>query len=269
MKNLKNRLAFSLLELIIVIIILGIVAAISSEIIAKVYENYIVQRAQHRSSIKTQLAINQIANRLQYAIPGTLIRRVGKTGTAENIASPLGGTDPDSYNVLQWVASDADSFEAISNTGIPGWSGFCDLDASSTTTISTPASDFTLANALQSNLGGPGTFAIYFPGDPVAYYGTGAGSTITLTTPVSYIYERYKLAWTSYALVVEGGDLYLYYNFLPTIGATIGTTKSLLVKNVVNFKFEGRGQTTRIKLCLEENIGDSESISSCKEKAVF
>ena len=63
-----------MLELIFVIVILGIVSSIGAEIIAKIYGQYIIQRAQHRASIKTELAATQIANRLRYAIPGTVYR---------------------------------------------------------------------------------------------------------------------------------------------------------------------------------------------------
>ncbi len=273
LRNIKSRLAFSMLEVVFVIVILGIVASIGAELIAKVYENYIVQRAQHRSSIKTQLAMNQIVNRLRYAIPGTIVRRVGKTGTPE-LATETMTIDPsgETYTVLQWAASDGDSFEAISSDTDrkPGWSGFCDIDASDSDTIVTPGSNFTLTNTIQSNLGGTGSFAIYFPHDPTAHFGTGAGQTIALDANTTRIVERYKLAWTSYALVVEDGDLRLYYNFSPVTGAAIGTANSLLLKNVTNFKFETRGQTTRIKLCVEENIGEGNiTIPSCKEKAVF
>ncbi len=277
LRNIKSRLAFSMLEVVFVIVILGIVASIGAELIAKVYENYIVQRAQHRSSIKTQLTMNQIVNRLRYAIPGTIVRRVGRAGTPE-LATETMTIDPsgESYSVLQWVASDGDSFEAITSsasTGAarrPGWSGLCDIDASDSDTIVTPGSNFTLTNTIQSNLGGTGSFAIYFPHDPTAHLGTGAGQTIALDANTTRIVERYKLAWTSYALVVENGDLRLYYNFSPVTGAAIGTTSSLLLKNVTNFKFESRGQTTRIKLCVEENIGEGNvTIPSCKEKAVF
>ncbi len=278
-KSIKSRLAFSMLELIFVIIILGIVASLGAEIIAKVYESYIVQRAQHRASIKTQLALNQIVNRLRYAIPGTIVRRVGKGGTAELVTEAM-IDDPtgESYTVLQWVASDGDSFEAIDSSTSsgaarrPGWSGFCDINATDPadpTNISTPGSDLDLTNIIQGNLGGNGNFAIFFPNDSIAHYGTGAGQTITLDNNATRIVERYKLAWSSYALVVENGDLFLYYNFAPTTGTAIGNSKSLLLKNVINFKFTARGQTTRLKLCVEENIGESETIPSCKEKAVF
>lgn len=278
MLNMKrNRSAFSMLELVFVIAILGIVSSLGAEIIAKVYENYVVQRAQHRASVKTQLALNQISNRLRYAVPGTIVRRVGKTGTAETFDQALGSSQDD-YTVLQWVAYDGDSFEAITSDANrqPGWSGFCDLNASSSSSIVTPGSNFTLTNAIQANLGGDGNFNVYFPDDyaadgtPISHPGTGAGDIITLSPAVNIIKERYKLAWTSYALVVEAnGDLRLYYDFSPTFAATIGGTSSLLIKNVTNFKFKGGGGTTRIKLCVEENIGDAANIPSCKEKAVF
>jgi len=268
--NIKNRPAFSMLELVFVIVILGIVSSIGAEVIAKVYENYIVQRAQHRASIKSQIAINQIANRLRYVIPGTMVRRVGKAGAAEALMGNM-ASNADHYTVLQWVATDGESFEAISASATrrPGWSGFCDLNASTRTNINTPGSNLALTNIIQTNLGRTGKFAIYFPNDPIAHYGTGAGQTITLDNNATTIVERYKLAWTSYALVVEGGDLNLYYNFAPTTATAIGNTKSLLLQNVTNFKFERRGQTTRIKLCVEENIGNGVTIPSCKEKAVF
>ncbi len=273
MKNIKNRLAFSMLELVFVIVILGIVASIGAEVIAKVYESYIVQRAHHRASIKTQLALNQITNRLRYAIPSTVTRKLTKDGGYEFLSEDMNlDSTGEGYTVLQWVAYDGDSFEAITSTSRrPGWSGFCDINAATppVSVLSTPGSNFTLTNTIQANLGGSGRFAIYFPNDPVAHYGTGSDDTITLDNNITRIVERYKLAWTSYALVVENGDLILYYDFDPTIGTNTVGSSSLLLKNVTNFKFKGRGQTIRIKLCVEENIDTNETVSSCKEKAVF
>ncbi|MCB4762456.1 MAG: type II secretion system protein, partial [Sulfurovum sp.] len=43
-----------MLEVVFVTVILGIVASIGAEIIANVYESYIVQRAQYRAAIKTE-----------------------------------------------------------------------------------------------------------------------------------------------------------------------------------------------------------------------
>jgi len=259
------RKAFSMIEVVFVIVILGIVSSIGAEIIANVYENYIVQRAQHRASIKTQLALNQITNRLRHAIPNTMGRRVDKTSPfllATNLA-------PGNYSVLQWVGADVESFEAITSTSnrSPGWSGFIDIDASNPGSLSSPASNFSLANTIKTNLGRTGNYAIYFPGDPTPYPATVLGSTIT--TAAGRIVERYKLSSSSHALVVENGDLMFYTNFSPIVGSNILGTGRLLLKNVSNFKFQTRGQTTRIKICVEEKITNGLTIPSCKEKAIF
>lgn len=272
MKQYRFRPAFSMLELIFVIVILGIVSSLGSEMIAKVYESYIVQRAEYRASIKTELAAKQIANRLASAIPGTIVRRSALTGgTIESIndAMSLAG---DSYIALQWVGAEAESFNA---TSTPGWSGFCDIDASNKNSISTPGSDLSLVNTISTKLGKPSNFAIYFPYDQTAYYGSGTSNLITLDNNTSHIVEHYKLARTSYALVAEvngrgGKDLYLYYNFIPTPAIDIPTTtKSLLLANFSSFKFKGAGRTIRFKICKQENIGEDFNVTDCKEKAVF
>jgi Tfp pilus assembly protein PilE len=270
-----------MLELIFVIIILGIVASIGSEIIAKVYEQYIIQRAQHRASIKTELASAQIASRLSYAISGTVRRRVD-TNTGEDINSPAGAGN---FNVLQWVGEDGDSFKTItSNTNRrPGWSGFADIDAWSTggTTIATPGSKLSLATTIVGNLSNNGTViktlgdaSLYFPADtgvvehPIASV---TNTTITLSTAPTSVVEQYKLAWTSYALVTNSaGDLTLYYNFSPSIDSDYTNGQSqLLLRNVSTFRFRGDGRTIRFKICSEEEIGEDFNITSCKEKVVF
>ncbi len=50
------RKAFSIIEIVFVIVILGIVASIASDIIVQVYDSYIVQRAVYRVNYKTELA---------------------------------------------------------------------------------------------------------------------------------------------------------------------------------------------------------------------
>jgi prepilin-type N-terminal cleavage/methylation domain-containing protein len=279
-KLLKIRKAFSMVELIFVIVVLGIISTYYADIITQVYKNYILQKATHNASIKTTLAADQIANRLRYAIPGSVYRRTAKSGgTIEALDDPM--TAPaDSYTVLEWVGYDGDSFESFESgtNRKPGWSGLCDVDISSQTTIKTPGSNLDFAQTVISNLGGNIDQAhIYFPGDIdpttgrfISHKVSGAtGDTITLDGNVSRIVEHYKLAWTSYALVVENGDLFLYYNFDPTPGATVDGSKSLLMKNINTFKFKGDGQTIRFKICKSESIGEDFNITSCKEKAVF
>jgi len=273
----KNKKAFTMVELIFVIVILGIVASIGSQIIADVYESYIIQRAQHRASLKTEIVANQIANRLVRAISGTVVRRVDLNGTIKNINEIA----TDNPNVLQWVGADIDSFTAISGTTAsarkPGWSGFCDVDnwATNDTNISTPGSNLDLANTIIENLGGDIANAIlFFPDSPYPSehnVSSGSNETITLDSAPAKIVEHYKLAWSSYALEAKSdGDLLLHYNFAPSRGTQIkDQNTSILLRNVSTFEFKGDGRTIRFKLCVDENIGTDNNVTICKEKAVF
>ncbi len=272
----KLRTAFSMLELIFVIVILGIVASMSAEIIANIYENYIVQRAHYRASIKVENTLTQISNRLTNAIPGTTVRRIGLTGTAEDISTPPISGSTDSYTVLQWVAKDVDSFTAITaeDDRLPGWSGFCDLDASTVgTTVSTSGSKLSLADDIIKNLSANTkditNATIFFSGyRNENNISSISGDVITLSATPAQKVEHYKLAWTSYALSVEGGDLYLYHNFAPIPATTIDGTRTLLLKNITHFKFRGDGRTIRIKFCVNEKIEDGD-IPSCAERVIF
>ncbi len=272
-----TRNAFSLLEVIFVIVILGIVSSIGASIIANVYESYIVNRAQYRANIKTEQVLNQIANRLRYAIPGTVGARVTTGGTFIPITE-ISSTA--TRHVLQWVGYDGDSFEAMtSSSGKPGWSGFIDLDKSSTATLVSPGSNLDLTKDIITNLGGSISSAkLYFPNalTPVNISTGSSGENITVTglTTGSIISERYKLAWSSYAVVFDAGNLWLYYNFAPTVGIGLGTNRSLLLTNVTTFSFKGSEGSLRIKVCQYEYMDNNASLvndtaHSCKEKIIL
>lgn len=265
-----------MLELIFVIVILGIVASIGSEIIAHVYESYIIEKAQYRATMKTELALQEIANRLHYTIPGTVVSRPNKTGTATPITDI--GSANSNDKVLQWVGYDGDSFEAISTSSNrkPGWSGFCDIDASSSTELKTPGSYLDLADTIIRNLSGAtktlSNTKVFFPHSTAAYSVSKKDyETFNISLPSNtHIYERYRLAWSSYALEVDGnGNLILHYNFTPDIGSTIDGNSSILLHHVTNFRFKGSEGSLRIKICKWERIGEDANITACKEKVIF
>jgi len=168
--------AFTLLELILVVIILGIVASISSSVIVQVYESYIVQKATHNAALKTELAINQLANRLTYRIDKSLIAR----NPANNFfvaAKDVTLAESNSHTILEWIGYDNDGFStqgSSTSATLPAWSGFIDLNPSTFAggLIST-GSDFALENTIIANLGGRA--AIYL--GPITYT---AGSTVDI-----------------------------------------------------------------------------------------
>lgn len=293
---------FTMLELIFVIVILGVVASIGSQLLAKVYDSYLLQRAMHKSSAKTELVATQLANRLAYAIPNTIIARQSPTAftAIENAPSK-------NYEILEWIAYDADSF---GYTGTPGWSGFCDVKDSaknSTNSFSTPGSSLGLTTSIITSLEGtildavilfPGLYNVHTVGfqgslgaSTISHVITAAASQITLAPgPGSRRFkEHYKLAWSAYAIVPteltaaqytardldstdELYDLELHYNFQPWNGVFYdagATKKEILIRNVSVFNFVGTGDTIRFKLCIQEHIGGVEPITMCKEKAVI
>ncbi len=300
-----------MLELIFVIVILGIVASIGSQIIVQVYESYITQRALYRSSTKTELAATQLANRLAYSIPGTIIGRQDDNVTFRAIENiPIGST---LYRTLEWISADADSFGAVTATTNlgrrPVWSGYCDVNASTINTLSTPGSRLSKLSEIINNLSpttkGIGNTAILFPSTYTAHtvgFWDGAGNDNSDIHPVSgaaddenltlntttdpgggrTIKEHYKLAWSAYAIkpvnphTMPGGatgtvhDLQLWYDYQPWDGESYSDGKSvILIRNVSVFRFTGSGSTIRFKICQRENIGDTLTTNTCKEKAVI
>lgn len=241
---LKNKPAFTMLELVMVIVILGIVSSIGASVIAKVYESYIVQRAVHRASIKTELAINQLANRLSYRIDRSVLAR-DLNGANPIALSDISTGTPNlgDYRILEWIGYENDGFVAQNP---PGWSGFTDLSHPNTVfaSIETTGSDLTFEQTVLGSLFPGSTPAILF--STVSYKNnlgvasdynalcmyTGvngcifpvniAGTTLTFTgvgdrVNTQMIYnEFYKLAASAYAVVpdtiphqvIQGGLMY-------------------------------------------------------------
>ena len=228
--------AFTMIEVVMVIVILGIVSSIGSEIIANVYENYILQRATHRVSLKTELAVQQIANMLSYRMPGTALARNPDDLSDNYLVTAATDQNDTSHTMLEWIGIDNDGF---STALPPPWDGFCDVAASNQTTVKTPGSKLEKEGTILSNLSGSSISpAIFFRSRKYAYNsststiieyhalksdGTGCmgmvsadtscistvsitdDETLTFTGSASgstnkVIAEHYKLAWTAYAI---------------------------------------------------------------------
>jgi len=282
-KNIYNgRNAFTMIELIFVIVILGIIASIGSSIIAQVYESYIIQRAVHNASIKTELAINQLANRLAYRIDMSMLaRKPGTTGYTPT-TDVYRVEDVPTANLnnmsLEWIGYDNDSFSA---SNPPVWSGFVDLNASSFNTIVSPGSQLTKLSTIQNaTLPGGGKPALLFLGeneyssttsyDTFCLYNTNgcispivsinSNTSIGLDTTGNrvanqmYYTEMYQIVSTAYAAILTPStpinginvwDLSLYYNYQPWNGDNYTNgQRATLLRNVSVFRFKHEQKST-------------------------
>ncbi len=260
--------AFTLIELIFVIVILAVISIFAAKILTKIYDEYLMTRAVNELQTKTELTLNKLAALLQYRIKPTVIaRRLPPNDT--NITA-LQNAD-DNYEILEWISYDFEGFrggfDSTKNIYTPGWSGFVDLDSAETnaTSIKTPGSSLSVADAIISQLSGGnasltlGNVGLIFKGIPAGFnvvnYGwndySGAINNsyvenvscpapctdrLILTEPVPAggrnVSEQYYLAWTAYAVVPQAGtnglsNLLLFYNYRPWAGESYQDTQTL------------------------------------------
>jgi prepilin-type N-terminal cleavage/methylation domain-containing protein len=298
------RRAFTMLELVMVIVIMGIIASIGADIIASMYSNYLRSRTINRLEAQTEITLEQIAKRLQYRIKESVIAR--KTGS-----NPLAVSDTSvdsTYNILEWIGASNESFLG---TPRPGWSGFIDLDSNetnkTTSTLKTSESNLTdAANTISAltegviDLTGGKEAALIFKGiaynmtdfgwgnpnniDGSATLKVGVGASIDILTindtiPTE-ITEQYALSHTAYAIVPvyeavpdpTDFNLTLRYNYQPWHNEEyIDGNSSILAEHVSLFRFKQDESILRLKLCLHDNneTGVGEMIVICKEKVVY
>ena len=302
----KTRAAFTMIELIFVIVVMGIIGKFGVEFLAQAYKSFIFSSVNNSLHSKSAMAVEFIGTRLQYRIKDSLIARVN-TGTG---AVGIGSADSSTgtvYTVLEWVSMDIDGYRG--NT-TPNWSGIADLDlGQGIGMIESPATETNTTNALISTLSytahGINDAALYFIGsnsDVTIDYGWDANITnqsgamhpinLTGTTAITQfapavgtfvgvdVYEYYKLAWTAYAIVNRDADgdgdddLMLYYDYQPWNGDTLADARqSMIMEDVNTFQFTAIGSIIKIQVCAHSKIidGDNDAggYSLCKEKTIF
>jgi len=303
----KNRFAFTMIELIFVIVIMGIIGKFGVEFLAQAYNSFIFSKINHELQSSSEATVEFIAKRLEGRIKDSVIARL-----ADNSFDPIGDVNNSlAYVVLEWVGSNTDGFRGISDTNathLPDWSGILDLDAGNAAALVSPATDTTKIDSLILTLSNTttGVFdsALFFIGaNSDAKTGYGWDSNLTMINaqqgamhpvqsvagqPTQFasstgtdftgvdIYEYYKLAWTAYAVSMEDfnsitkmGNLYLYYNYQPWLGETFANngTKVLIMQNVSTFRFTAIGSIMKIQVCTKTSL--VEEYSLCKEKTIF
>jgi len=292
--------AFTMIELVMVIVVMGIIASIGADIIANLYENYIKTRAISRLQSQTELALDQIAKRLQFRIKDSA-RAIDITVPTTPVYRPLPDANA-SYTILEWIGTSNESF-------INGWSGFIDLDSNDTNstakTLKTSGSDLNASNniieALTYNTvslidASKKSPALIFKGksdyNVNNYYSSGINNyTVKIerdgvnndilkvanddNVSNNEIFEQYWLSHSAFAIVPNGSandfNLTLHYNYQPWEGEDYNNTTGItIVEHASTFRFTQIGETIRVKLCIHDNNQSGNyDFSFCKERVIY
>ena len=303
----KVKYAFTMIELIFVIVIIGILSKFGIEFLAQAYNSFIFSSINNSLQSRSASALEIIGSRLQFRIKDSVIAR---KVTAPVDFQGIGNSDlSNTATVLEWVGYDIDGSRG--NTS-PTWSGIIDLDNSSATSLNTPDTNLTeitnLIGALSAGTSEDGTASVSDVGDTAIYFigsdsdiqnGYGwDGAKVTNQDDTMHpikmdannffipqdhptatdnnftgvdVYEYYQLAWTAYAVALEGTDLFLYYDYQPWDGEVYNnaniSSKILLMEDVDTFRFKSMGSVMKIQVCVNSSV--LEDYSLCKEKTIY
>ena len=122
-----SKKAFTFIEMIFVLVILGIIAKYGVEFLAQAYRNYLYSEITNKLSNTSSSAVEFIAKRLEYRIRPSVIVRKGDTTDFRALEGF--GLNPGDYNVLEWIGYDIEGFRGDANA-TPLWSGVIDKQAS-------------------------------------------------------------------------------------------------------------------------------------------
>ncbi len=300
-----KKKAFTLIEIVMVIVVLGIVSVIGTNIITHMYDGYIKSKIVNKLQSKSEQVLDIIAKRLSYRIKDSVV--ASKSGVFSTYLKLSNPSLTNTHNVLEWIGYDNEGMIGEwDGSKFIGWSGFIDLDNPNTTNTSFVTSGSRLDKVktiidnlsynsvnLNSTNGGvaivfkcahnPSTssfFGFLGGGGSSNIYEVGKKSNTELqfknppTIGNANYCEHYYLAWTAYALVPEGTNtndfnLTLKYNYRPWKGekySSASTKSAVLTDHVSTFRFIQVGDTIRVKLCLRD---PQSSYGFCKERAVF
>lgn len=289
------RNAFSMVELLFVIVILGIVGGIALETIRQYYENIYRTQEYTKRVAQADHVLEQVSKYFENGISSSIVNFDG----GACVGPPTFGDAAD--HAVVFVAADADSLNTI---GAPGWSEDTRLTVG-TNALTALDADYTSAGTIMTGLGSSlNNSAIYDAGSTDIgacnrfYNGTqgyhtitGTGTnTLTLATDNNATDGKRKyLLRTGYGFEVDDDGVFrLYSNFRPWAGTnyTAAAKQNVLAENVAHFYVDydasdfmandnvnDRGLVWRLKVCmrgLDNTLTDTdlESQTICRERRV-
>lgn len=295
--------AFTMIELIFVIVVMGILAKFGFSFLAQSYTTFIYSKINNELQAKSNQAIDFITKRLEYSIKQSVIKRINSTSGFKGAAEPA--SNEDDYNILEWIAYDNDGFRGNSQ---PLWSGIIDLDPTLTSAskLTSPETNTTAVNnfikALSDNNSTITNSALFFKGanyspkmfgwagsdsitdqskalKPITKTNANINAFVSSISGKDFTNQRisniYKLTWTANAIVLDSNThkLWFYYNYQPWNGDAYSMNKAkkrLLMEDVSTFRIHANssGRFFTIAICVKSNLTNEEH-SLCKEKVIF
>lgn len=302
-----KRSAFTMIELLFVIVILGIVGGFALEAIRNYYEGIYRSGEYTKRVAQADHILEQLSKYFEDAISVSIVN-LDKDNATGCFGVP-GVDDMSSDYTVAFVAVDSDSLRGLWNSTRyqPGWSEDVLISDNNITALDI---NYNYANAVGTALGSSlANSAVYntdssnvgicerFNWDGLHTPGVGfhtissmpSATMLSLNSTPMHGQEKYLLR-TAYAFRVgDDGNFTLYSNFRPWNGDNYkdaGVRKNLLGQNVAHFyadynatdfaqndNLTDRGLVWRLKVCmrgLDANLSDSsyEGNMICRERRV-
>lgn len=159
------RKAFTMLEIVFVIVITGLVAVAGSMAIVQIMQNYAIQKEYAKMELDGTSAILQISKYLQDSVWDSIAIKNGNVYTDISSINKRDSGQLNNNTELVFISKNMDALNGAfgtyqgSNSNLPFFSGFIDLSQSSGTTLNTAFSQDKLLSL--KNL--VGKIGVYFP----------------------------------------------------------------------------------------------------------
>ena len=161
---------FSLIEIIIVIVIIGILSSITFDVLKKLYFNYIYTQELNKLNSNLNMAMEVISAKLKDRIKNSVIvtkypSNTDQTDDNKVDFKPISqAKKDDGYIVLEWINKDYEAKNGMWDNRVKhiqtGWSGFIDLGYKSHKVninpkefnLTTPDSNFSIVKLIDGNI---------------------------------------------------------------------------------------------------------------------
>ncbi len=298
----SKKSAFTLIELVFVIVIMGIIGKFGTEFLAQAYKSFISTTLQNKFQNQSSMAVAFIAKRLQYRIKNSVIVR--DIGT-DDFQLLEGFAPATGYNILEWISYDADDLRYATWSGIYSkHKSGVELYSPETNTSAISALVASLAYKSSPHLNISDT-AIYFIGsdsskDSWGWDGVKINNMSNSIIPVkaganikqfasnvatgnfnslnlkNKKLNSYQLSWTANAIIFDSANqqLWFYSDYRPWKGEkyTDAKNKQLIMEDISDFRKKQSKDIITIKVCSSnEKLKDLDegNFLTCTEKTIL